>query len=126
MVTRRRQRQLDPITFEVLNNSFKSIVDEMGALIQTVAFSIVVSEGRDYSGTICNADGDLVSTGSTDLPGHLGTIPFTVKGSLEWDRKTTAEVLPTRRYPRRERRLYRRHTQQRRSDGDCPSSRADA
>lgn len=77
-------RTIDPITFEVLNNAFRSIADEMGALLQSVAFSLVVSEGRDYSGTICTATGDLVSSGSTDLPAHLGTIPYTVKGMLDW------------------------------------------
>lgn len=75
---------IDPITFQVLNNAFSSIVDEMAALVQKCAFSLVVSDGRDYSGTICNADGDLIASGSTDLPAHLGTIPFTVKGMLEW------------------------------------------
>jgi len=79
-----RAHDIDPITFEVLNNAFRSIVDEMGALLQSVAFSLVVSEGRDYSGTICTATGDLVSSGSTDLPAHLGTIPYTVKGMLDW------------------------------------------
>ncbi|MFN0156115.1 MAG: hydantoinase B/oxoprolinase family protein [Gaiella sp.] len=87
----RRSPQIDPITFEVLNNAFRSIVDEMGALLQTVAFSLVVSEGRDYSGTICTASGDLVSSGSTDLPAHLGTIPFTLKGLLEWIDAPAAE-----------------------------------
>jgi N-methylhydantoinase B len=75
---------IDPITFQVLNNAFSSIVDEMAALLQKCAFSLVVSDGRDYSGTICTADGDLIASGSTDLPAHLGTIPFTVKGMLEW------------------------------------------
>jgi len=75
---------IDPITFQVLNNAFSSIVDEMAALVQKCAFSLVVSDGRDYSGTICTADGDLVASGTTDLPAHLGTIPFTVKGTLEW------------------------------------------
>jgi N-methylhydantoinase B len=75
---------IDPITFQVLNNALSSIVDEMGALVQNCAFSIVVGDGRDYSGTICNAEGDLIASGSTDLPAHLGTIPFTVKGTLEW------------------------------------------
>ena len=77
-------RGIDPITFQVLNNAFSSIVDEMAALVQKCAFSPVVSDGRDYSGTICNASGDLIASGSTDLPAHLGTIPFTVKGMLEW------------------------------------------
>jgi len=77
-------RTRDPILFQVLYNAFSSVVDEMGALLQKVAFSLVVSEGRDYSGTICTASGDLVASGSTDLPAHLGTIPFTVKGTLAW------------------------------------------
>src|SRR5580658_2434201 len=79
-----RLRVSDPALFQVLHNAFSSIVDEMGALLQKVAFSLVVSEGRDYSGTICTAAGDLVASGSTDLPAHLGTIPFTVKGTLAW------------------------------------------
>lgn len=84
MTTDSANPDIDPITFQVLNNAFSSIVDEMAALVQKCAFSLVVSEGRDYSGTICNADGDLIASGSTDLPAHLGTIPFTVKGMLEW------------------------------------------
>ncbi len=75
---------IDPITFEVLNNAFSSVVDQMGALVQSCALSVVVSEARDYSGSICNASGDLVATGVTDQPAHIGTIPFTVKGMLDW------------------------------------------
>jgi N-methylhydantoinase B len=75
---------IDPITFQVLNNAFSSVVDEMAAVVQKCAFSLVVSEGRDYSGTICDGHGNLVASGSTDLPAHLGTIPFTVKGMLAW------------------------------------------
>ncbi|HKZ91928.1 MAG TPA: hydantoinase B/oxoprolinase family protein, partial [Candidatus Limnocylindrales bacterium] len=58
--------------------------DEMGALVRRAAFSLVVSEGGDYSGTISNRHGDLVASGVTDLAAHLGTIPSTVKGTLEW------------------------------------------
>jgi N-methylhydantoinase B len=75
---------IDPVTFQVLNNALAGIVDEMAAVVQKCAFSLVVSEGRDYSGTICNPAGDLIASGSTDLPAHLGTIPFTVKGTLRW------------------------------------------
>jgi N-methylhydantoinase B len=84
-------RRTDPIRFQVLYNAFSSIVDEMGALLQKVAFSLVVSEGRDYSGTICTRTGDLVASGSTDLPAHLGTIPFTVKGTLDWIKRPPEE-----------------------------------
>jgi N-methylhydantoinase B len=83
-VTPAQTMGIDPITFQVLNNAFSSIVDEMAALVQNCAFSPVVSDGRDYSGTICNPAGDLIASGTTDLPAHLGTIPFTVKGMLDW------------------------------------------
>ena len=56
----------------------------MGALVRRAAFSLVVSEGGDYSGTISDREGNLVASGVTDLAAHLGTIPFTVKGTLEW------------------------------------------
>ena len=55
---------IDPITFQVLKNAFASVVDEMAALIQNCAFSLVVSDGRDYSGTITTATGDLVASGA--------------------------------------------------------------
>lgn len=77
-------RLRDPILFQVLNSALSSITDEMGAMIRRAAFSLVVSEGSDYSGTISNRHGDLVASGTTDLAAHLGTIPFTVKGTLEW------------------------------------------
>lgn len=77
-------RYRDPVLFQVLNNALASIADEMGALIRRAAFSLVVSEGGDYSGTISNCRGDLVASGVTDLAAHLGTIPFTVKGTLAW------------------------------------------
>lgn len=77
-------RYQDPILFQVLDSAFSSITDEMGALVRRAAFSLVVSEGGDYSGTISNRAGDLVASGVTDLAAHLGTIPFTVKGVLDW------------------------------------------
>ena len=82
--TRTGLRYRDPILFQVLDSALSSITDEMGALIRRAAFSLVVSEGADYSGTISDRDGNLVASGATDLAAHLGTIPFTVKGTLAW------------------------------------------
>ncbi len=73
----------DPITFEVLRNALVSAVDEMGAKLEKVAFSMVVSEGRDFSTSISDIDGNLAADGTQDLPGHIGTIPFTTKGVIE-------------------------------------------
>jgi len=90
-VKRTGLRQRDPVLFQVLNSAFSSITDEMGALVRRAAFSLVVSEGGDYSGTVSNRLGDLVASGVTDLAAHLGTIPFTVKGTLDWIRLPATE-----------------------------------
>ena len=84
---------IDPITFEVLRNAFMGIVDEMGLMLEKVAHSLVVSEGRDFSTAICDADGRLIAEGKEDLPAHVGTLPHTVKAVIEWigkDRSTRA------------------------------------
>ena len=75
---------IDPITFEVLRNGFMGIVDEMGMMLERVAHSLVVSEGRDFSTAICDEDGRLVAEGKEDLPAHVGTLPHTVKAVIEW------------------------------------------
>jgi N-methylhydantoinase B len=75
---------IDPITFEVLRNAFMSVVDEMGMMLERVAHSLVVSEGRDFSAAICDAAGRMVAEGKEDLPAHVGTLPHTVKAVLSW------------------------------------------
>lgn len=86
-------QRLDPITFEVLHNALISLVDEMGVLVNTVAFSLVVSEGHDFSGSLCAANGDLVATGKEDQPAHVGTVPFTIKGLPDWLEGDPRELL---------------------------------
>jgi N-methylhydantoinase B len=74
---------IDPVTFEVLRRALSSVVDEMAVMLEKVAFSTVVSEGRDFSGAICSPTGDLVAQGEQDLPLIGGTIPFRVKAIIE-------------------------------------------
>jgi N-methylhydantoinase B len=78
------ERSIDPITFEVLRNAFMGIVDEMGLMLEKVAHSLVVSEGRDFSTAICDEDGRLIAEGKEDLPAHVGTLPHTVKAVIDW------------------------------------------
>lgn len=74
----------DPIRFEVLRHAFISIVDEMSLVIERVAHSLVVSEGRDFSTAICTSVGDLVAEGKVDQPSHVATLPATARGTLNW------------------------------------------
>lgn len=84
-------RRDDPILFQVLQNAFTSVAEEMTILIQNVAFSLVVSDGRDASSSICDASGDLVASGAHDIPAHIGTHPFSVKGAIAWSGREAAD-----------------------------------
>ena len=84
--------RIDPVTFEVLRNAFVAAVDEMGLMLEQVAFSLVVSEGRDFSTSFCDVHGNLVADGTMDLPTHVGTLPFAAKSVLEL-------ITPSRLHP---------------------------
>jgi len=73
----------DPITFEVLNNAFSAAIDEMGIVLEKVAFSTVTSEGHDYSCAIADAEGNVVSRGVGDLPLIGGTISHRLRAILD-------------------------------------------
>ncbi len=75
--------RLDPVTFEVLKNAFVSVCTEMALMIEMSAYSVVISEGRDYSATLYDAKGNLVAQGMEDLPSHAGTAPFTVRAVID-------------------------------------------
>jgi N-methylhydantoinase B len=74
---------VDRFTIDVLRNAFASIVDEMGIMLSRCAMSPVITQGRDFSGAVTTAQGDLVMQGAYVLPGHVGTMPFTIEAILE-------------------------------------------
>jgi N-methylhydantoinase B len=43
----------------------------------------VITQGRDFSGAVTTAQGELVMQGAYVLPGHVGTMPFTIQAVLE-------------------------------------------
>ena len=60
---------LDPTTFAILRSSFINIANEMGLTLGKVAYSPVITEGRDFAGAVYDADGHLVACGEHDLTG---------------------------------------------------------
>jgi N-methylhydantoinase B len=69
---------VDPTTLAVLRRSLVNVVNEMGATLQKVAYSPVISEGRDFAGALFDAEGHLVACGDHDLTGLLGTLEPTL------------------------------------------------
>jgi N-methylhydantoinase B len=84
-----RRLRLDPITFEILRNAFRSICNEASALIERVSYAPTITEGHDYSVSILTADGRLISHGQRDQAPHMGTFESSVQ-TLVRDVKTFA------------------------------------
>lgn len=76
------RQTLDPVTFEVLKNSFVTVVDEMAEQILRTCHSFVIW-ARDFSNAICDAEGNTVMQGTQDIAVHVGTLHFTAKAVIE-------------------------------------------
>jgi N-methylhydantoinase B len=74
-----RALRLDPITFEVLRNAFKSICNEASALIERVSYAPTITEGHDYSVSVLTTEGRLISHGQRDQAPHMGTFESSVQ-----------------------------------------------
>ncbi|WP_062204785.1 hydantoinase B/oxoprolinase family protein [Aureimonas sp. AU12] len=69
---------LDPVTFEVLKNSFITSVDQMGEQILRTCYSFVIYN-RDFSSALHDAEGNCAAQGNQDIAVHVGTLHFTCK-----------------------------------------------
>jgi len=69
---------LDPVTFEVLKNSFITSVDQMAEQILRTCYSFVIYN-RDFSSALHDANGNSAAQGNQDIAVHVGTLHFTCK-----------------------------------------------
>jgi N-methylhydantoinase B len=65
---------LDPITLEVIWNSFRSITDECFLTLQRSAFSTNIKERHDHSVAVLDARGRLIVQAENALPIHLASM----------------------------------------------------
>jgi N-methylhydantoinase B len=75
---------IDPITYEVLHNAFSAVVNEMSISIEKSAYSLVITEGKDFSSALYTADGRLIAQGDQDLPGQIGAMQFAMQSTIEY------------------------------------------
>ena len=73
---------MDPITLEVVQESFISIVREMRANLIRTAYSSILYEARDFSCVIMDPKGQLIAQ-AEDNPSHVFPIPWSVKLMFE-------------------------------------------
>ncbi|MDQ8203405.1 hydantoinase B/oxoprolinase family protein [Pelagicoccus sp. SDUM812003] len=76
-------RQLDEVVdLELFTNRFLALVDEMGALLERVAFSTNVKDRKDFSCALLDAEGYLVAN-APHIPVHLGALGVCVRTVVE-------------------------------------------
>ena len=81
-MSRERVGDIDPITLEVINESFVAVVREMRANMVRTAYSSIIYEGHDFSCVLVDGDGQLVAM-AEDNPVHIFPVPMEVGQMLE-------------------------------------------
>lgn len=67
-------RKIDPVTFAVIKSGMDTIVDDMAYAVMRTARSSIVRDVLDYSVTMCDAKGRILSQAKT-VALHLGAVP---------------------------------------------------
>ena len=70
-------RRVDPARLEIFKSLFHSVAEEMGAGLRRSAFSPNITERRDYSCAVFDADRNVLAMGD-HMPVHLGSMPASV------------------------------------------------
>lgn len=64
----------DPVSFAVIKSALDAIVDEMAGTVMRTARSPIVRDVLDYSATLCDSRGQILSQAKT-VALHLGAVP---------------------------------------------------
>ena len=64
----------DPVSFAVIKSGLDAIVDEMAGTVMRTARSPIVRDVLDYSATLCDSKGQILSQAKT-VALHLGAVP---------------------------------------------------
>jgi N-methylhydantoinase B len=73
---------IDPIDLEVLRTRLEAIGEQSAAAVEHTAISPVVTEAKDYSFTLLDADGGLI-IGAGQIEFHFGAASYAVKSTID-------------------------------------------
>jgi len=68
---------MDAVSLQVMSNALRAVAEEMEAALIRAAYSPNITERRDCSTAIFDADGRMVVQ-SASIPVHLGAMPEAV------------------------------------------------
>jgi N-methylhydantoinase B len=73
---------LDAITYEVIRNALLTAAAEMKVVVMRSSYSTIWRESGDLSCALVDREGEMIAQGPEDLPVHLATMPFSLRGAL--------------------------------------------
>jgi N-methylhydantoinase B len=79
-----QSHDLDAVELEIMRNQLESVAEEMGQTLVRGAYSPNITERRDCSTAIFDADGRMVAQ-AEHIPVHLGAMPEAVAAVIERD-----------------------------------------
>jgi N-methylhydantoinase B len=77
-----KRTAVDPATSEILVGACKALVDEADDILERASMGMVIRESRDYCAVVADRHGNVIATGSKDLPAFVGTIQFTIQSVI--------------------------------------------
>ncbi|AKI02009.1 N-methylhydantoinase B/acetone carboxylase, alpha subunit [Hoeflea sp. IMCC20628] len=80
----------DPVSFAVIKSALDAIVDEMAGTVMRTARSPIVRDVLDYSCTLCDSRGQILSQAKT-VALHLGAVPDAMEMIVERFSTTACE-----------------------------------
>ena len=72
---------VDPIRLELFNNLFMAVAEEMGAALQSTAYSVNIKERLDFSCALFDGAGALIAN-APHIPVHLGSMGASVQAAM--------------------------------------------
>src|SRR2546425_11758825 len=83
------ESRLDAVTLEVLRSRLLATAEEGAITIERTAISPVITESRDYSCTLLEANGDLIVAGGA-ISHHFGVCGHAVRTTMKLHGDTLA------------------------------------
>src|SRR5688572_2943867 len=89
-MSERVSEALDPIGLEILRSRLETVAEQAALAVEHTAVSPAVTESRDYSVTLLDADGALV-IGAGQVLYHYAAASHTVRSTIERHGDTIAD-----------------------------------
>lgn len=74
--------RIDPVTFEVLRNSFEYACGRMSTIMQKTSFSPILADVLDFSNAVYDADARLLAQ-AANCPVHLAAMQYSADAALK-------------------------------------------